>query len=93
MSQFLQRRSTRRPLAEAALSSEIVERHYQHRGIRRITEAFERDHDRKVALVNQAVNAFRRHLPDASPVNLVTEKEADELMRTFDAVRATALAA
>jgi len=30
-----------------------------------------------VALVNQAVNAFKRHLPDASPVNLVTEKEAE----------------
>ncbi|HEX6157959.1 MAG TPA: hypothetical protein VFZ54_18185 [Burkholderiales bacterium] len=66
MSQFLQRRSTRRPLAVAAFNREIVERHYQHRGIRRITEAFERDHDRRVALVNQAVNAFKRHLPDAS---------------------------
>jgi type I restriction enzyme R subunit len=91
----------------------IVERYYQTRGIRRIAEAFERDHDRKallvmatgagktrtvialcdllmrcnwvkrvlfladrVALVNQAVNAFKRHLPDASPVNLVTEKDA-----------------
>ena len=31
----------------------------------------------RVALVNQAVNAFKRHLPDASPVNLVTEKEAE----------------
>ncbi len=31
----------------------------------------------RVALVNQAVNAFKRHLPDASPVNLVTEKEGD----------------
>ena len=30
----------------------------------------------RVALVNQAVNAFKRHLPDASPVNLVTEKNA-----------------
>jgi len=28
----------------------------------------------RVALVNQAVNAFKRHLPDSSPVNLVTEK-------------------
>ncbi len=110
----IQRRSTRRPLAEATINGEIVERHYQTRGIRRITEAFERDHDRKallvmatgagktrtvialcdllmrcnwvkrvlfladrVALVNQAVNVFKRHLPDASPVNLVTEKEAE----------------
>jgi type I restriction enzyme R subunit len=30
----------------------------------------------RVALVNQAVNAFKKHLPDASPVNLVTEKDA-----------------
>ena len=26
----------------------------------------------RVALVNQAVNAFKAHLPDAAPVNLVT---------------------
>jgi len=31
----------------------------------------------RVALVNQAVNAFKHHLPDASPVNLVTEKDAE----------------
>ena len=31
----------------------------------------------RVALVNQAVNAFKTHLPDASPVNLVTEKDAE----------------
>ena len=111
---LIQRRETRRMLAEAPISSEIVERHYQTRAIRRIAEAFERDHDRKallvmatgagktrtvialsdllmhcnwakrvlfladrVALVNQAVNAFKRHLPDASPVNLVTEKNAE----------------
>ena len=111
---LIQRRETRRALAEAPISSEIVERHYQTRAIRRIAEAFERDHDRKallvmatgagktrtvialsdllmrcnwakrvlfladrVALVNQAVNAFKRHLPDASPVNLVTEKNAE----------------
>ncbi len=111
---LIQRRTTRRPLAEATINAEIVERHYQTRAIRRIAEAFERDHDRKallvmatgagktrtvialcdllmrcnwakrvlfladrVALVNQAVNAFKRHLPDASPVNLVTEKDAE----------------
>lgn len=28
----------------------------------------------RVALVNQAVGAFKKHLPDAAPVNLVTEK-------------------
>ena len=30
----------------------------------------------RVALVNQSVNAFKKFLPDASPVNLVTEKSA-----------------
>lgn len=29
----------------------------------------------RVALVNQAVSAFKTHLPDSSPVNLVTEKQ------------------
>ncbi len=111
---LIQRRGSRKPLAAAEINAAIVERFYQTRGIRRITEAFERDHDRKallvmatgagktrtvialadllmrcnwakrilfladrVALVNQAVNAFKRHLPDASPVNLVTEKDAE----------------
>jgi type I restriction enzyme, R subunit len=111
---LIQRRETRRSLAEATINSAIVERHYQTRAIRRIAEAFEHDHDRKallvmatgagktrtvialcdlmmrcnwvkrvlfladrVALVNQAVNAFKRHLPDASPVNLVTEKDEE----------------
>ena len=110
----IQRRSTRKPLAAGEIDAAIVERYYQTRGIRRIAEAFERDHDRKalvvmatgagktrtvialadllmrcnwvkrvlfladrVALVNQAVNAFKHHLPDASPVNLVTEKDAE----------------
>lgn len=31
----------------------------------------------RVALVNQAVNAFKTHLPDAAPVNLVTDKHAE----------------
>lgn len=31
----------------------------------------------RVALVNQAVNAFKAHLPDASPVNLVTDKATE----------------
>lgn len=111
---LIQRRGSRKPLATAEINAAIVERFYQTRGIRRITEAFERDHDRKallvmatgagktrtvialadllmrcnwakrvlfladrVALVNQAVNAFKRHLPDASPVNLVTEKDGE----------------
>ncbi len=108
------RRTSRLPLAEAEINHDIVERYYQIRAIRRIAEAFEKDHDRKalvvmatgsgktrtvialadllmrcnwakrvlfladrVALVNQAVGAFKRHLPDAAPVNLVTEKMTD----------------
>ena len=48
----------------------------------------------RVALVNQAVGAFKIHLPDSSPVNLVTEKETDgrvyvstypSMMRLIDA--------
>lgn len=31
----------------------------------------------RVALVNQAINAFRQHLPDAAPVNLVTERHGE----------------
>ena len=110
----IQRRHTRKALAAAQVDESIVERHYQTRAIRRIAEAFERDHERKalvvmatgagktrtvialcdllmrcnwakrvlfladrVALVNQAVNAFKRHLPDAAPVNLVTEKHTE----------------
>lgn len=111
---LIQRRGTRKSIASADISSTIVERYYQTRAIRRIAEAFERDHDHKallvmatgagktrtvialcdllmccnwvkrvlfladrVALVNQAVNAFKAFLPDASPVNLVTEKDAE----------------
>jgi type I restriction enzyme, R subunit len=106
------RRETRKPLADAVIDDQIVERYYQTRAIRRIGESFERDNVRKalvvmatgagktrtvialsdllmrcnwakrvlfladrVALVRQAANAFKTHLPDASPVNLVTEKE------------------
>lgn len=110
----IQRRTTRKPLAAAAINDRIVERYYQTRAIRRIGEAFERDHDRKalvvmatgagktrtvialcdvlmrcnwakrvlfladrVALVKQAVGAFKTFLPDSSPVNLVTEKNVE----------------
>lgn len=111
---MIQRRTSRKPLADAPVNTKIVERFYQARAIRRICEAFEQDHDRKalvvmatgagktrtvialcdlllqcnwakrvlfladrVALVNQTVNAFKAHLPDASPVNLVTEKDGE----------------
>src|SRR5205814_2849714 len=111
---LIQRRTTRRKLAEAEISNTIVERYYQTRAIRRISEAFESDNSRKallvmatgagktrtvialcdllmrcnwakrvlfladrVALVNQALNAFKQHLPESSPVNLVAEKDKE----------------
>ncbi|HEX7634607.1 MAG TPA: DEAD/DEAH box helicase family protein, partial [Noviherbaspirillum sp.] len=111
---LIQRRASRKPLAKALINSEIVERYYQTRAVRRISEAFEKDNQRKalvvmatgagktrtvialvdllmrcnwakrvlfladrVALVNQAVSAFKKHLPDSSPVNLVTDKTTE----------------
>lgn len=111
---IVQRRTTRKSLATAAINEAIVERYYQTRAIRRIGEAFETDRQRKalvvmatgagktrtvialtdllmrcswakrvlfladrLALVRQAVNAFKTHLPDSSPVNLVTEKNTE----------------
>ncbi len=111
---LVQRRASRKPLAQAEISGAIVERYYQTRAIRRIGETFETDKQRKalvvmatgagktrtvialvdllmrcnwakrvlfladrVALVNQAANAFKKHLPDAAPVNLVTEKDTE----------------
>lgn len=108
------RRQMRVSLATATIDDQIVERYYQTRSIRKIGEAFEKDHERKalvvmatgagktrtvialcdllmrcnwvkrvlfladrVALVRQSVNAFKKFLPQSSPVNLVTEKETD----------------
>jgi len=110
----IQRRSSRKKLADAVINTEIAGRYYQTRAVRRIGESFEVDNQRKalvvmatgagktrtvialadvlmrcmwakrvlfladrVALVNQAVNAFKKHLPDSSPVNLVTEKHTE----------------
>ena len=109
----IRRRATLKPLAAADVDPAIVERFYQTRAIRRVTEAFEKDNLRRsllvmatgagktrtvialsdllmranwarrvlfladrVALVNQAVAAFKRFLPAASPVNLVTDRNA-----------------
>jgi type I restriction enzyme R subunit len=108
---MIQRRSTRKALAPEDIDGAIVERPYQHRAIRRVTEAFERDKQRKAllvmatgagktrtvialadllmranwakrilfladrkALVKQAVNAFKAHLPAAATVNLLEDK-------------------
>ncbi len=48
---LIQRRRTRKSLSAAEINPAIVERYYQTRAIRRIGEAFERDHDRKSLLV------------------------------------------
>src|SRR5262249_49734724 len=53
---LIQRRTTRKPLADAPINGVIVERYYQHRAIRHIAEAFERDRQRK-ALVVMATGA------------------------------------
>lgn len=111
---LIQRRTSRKSLAQAIINPEIIGRYYQTRAVRRIGETFEVSNQRKallvmatgggktrtvialadmlmrcnwakrvlfladrVALVNQAVNAFKKHLPDSSPVNLVTEKNTD----------------
>ena len=111
---LIQRRTTRRALADAAPNEAIVGRHYQTRAIRRIAEAFEAQRQRKAllvmatgagktrtaialvdllmrcnwakrvlfladrkALVKQAMDAFKTYLPEAAPVNLVTDKTAE----------------
>ena len=56
---LIQRRATRKKLAEAKINEAIVERYYQTRAIRRIGEAFENDRDRKV-LVVMATGAGKR---------------------------------
>ncbi|MFL6210430.1 MAG: DEAD/DEAH box helicase family protein [Pyrinomonadaceae bacterium] len=110
---LIQRRTTRKPLADADINKSIVERHYQWRAIQKIAENFSEKNQRKallvmatgagktrtvialcdllqranwvkrvlfladrIALVKQAANAFKAHLPDSNPVNLVTEREA-----------------
>ncbi|EHR63698.1 DEAD/DEAH box helicase family protein [Saccharomonospora cyanea] len=108
----IQRRTSRRPLAEATINRDIVDRDYQHCAIRRINERFEKENQRKAlvvmatgagktrttvalvdvllrcnwvkrvlfladrtALVKQATNVFKAHLPESAPVNLLEEKE------------------
>src|SRR2546425_1016282 len=56
LERLIQRRSTRTSLSTAEINEKIVERYYQNRAIRRIGEAFEKDHERK-ALVVMATGA------------------------------------
>jgi type I restriction enzyme R subunit len=111
---MIQRRETRKALAPQEINRNIVERFYQHRAIRRVAEAFERDKQRKAllvmatgagktrtvvaladflmranwvkrvlflvdrkALVKQAVNAFKTHLPGAPTVNLLEDQRQE----------------
>ena len=111
---MVQRRTIRKPLAPQSIDNAIVERPYQHRAIRRVCEAFERDRQRKAllvmatgagktrtvialcdllmranwvknvlfladrtALVKQAENAFKKHLPGSPTVNLCLDKEQE----------------
>lgn len=106
----IQRRQLQTALRDAKINSAIVERSYQQRAIRAMTEAFTQGKRAglltmatgtgktrtaialvdllrranwvkrvlfladRVALVNQAAGEFKKHLPDASPVNLVTDR-------------------
>jgi len=113
---LIQRRASRKKLAETRIKTEIAghKRPYQQRAIRAITKSFEELGLRKallvmatgsgktrtvialvdllmragwvkrvlfladrIALVNQATGAFKAHLPDCGPVNLVTERTSD----------------
>ena len=56
LERLIQRRGTRSSLGRGEINEKIVERFYQHRAIRRIGEAFEKDHERK-ALVVMATGA------------------------------------
>jgi len=108
LEKLIRRRTNRHSLAASSIDPQIVERYYQQRAIRAISESLERGR-RKVllvmatgsgktrtvialadllircnwvkrvlfladrnALVLQAERAFRRFLPDCSPVNLVS---------------------
>jgi type I restriction enzyme R subunit len=110
---LIQRRSSRIPLGSLPISDAIVERHYQQRAVRKVSDAFEQKERKallvmatgsgktrtvialsdlliranwakrilfladRVALVNQATNAFKTYLPDAAPVNLVTDRDSE----------------
>lgn len=110
---MIQRRQTRKALSDMTIDPAIVERHYQHRAIRAIDDAFTAKQRQallvmatgagktrtvialvkqlmeanwvkrvlfladRTALVAQAANAFKAHLPDATTVNLVTAKITD----------------
>lgn len=47
---LVQRRAVRKPLASIPINDEVASRGYQHQAIRAVTEAFERDHERRALL-------------------------------------------
>ncbi len=48
---LVQRRTSRKPLAQSDISKKLVDRYYQERAIRRVSESFEKDRERKALLV------------------------------------------
>ncbi|WP_341578588.1 DEAD/DEAH box helicase family protein [Microbacterium schleiferi] len=121
----VQRRTMLRPLETVAVDRGIVERSYQLRAIRAVSDAFEHKRRRallvmatgtgktrtvialvdvlqranwvkrvlfladRTALVNQAVGAFKTHLPDSAPVNLLTDRDSEG--RVFVSTYATVM--
>lgn len=113
LSLAIQRRASLKPLASIRIDADIVERPYQLRAIRAVSDALEQQRRRallvmatgtgktrtvialidvlqranwvkrvlfladRTALVNQAVGAFKTHLPSSAPVNLVTDRDSD----------------
>lgn len=108
------RRTSMKSLAGIPVPKAIVDRPYQEKAIRAVTERFEIENQRaallvmatgagktrtvialtdmlmranwvkrvlfladRKALVKQAVGAFKTHLPDSSPVNLLTDKNTE----------------
>lgn len=51
LERLIQRRTSRKPLGTAPINTEIIERPYQQRAVRRVGESFERDKLRKSLLV------------------------------------------
>lgn len=121
----VQRRTTLKPLDTIAVDRGIVERSYQLRAIRAVSDTFENKRRRallvmatgtgktrtvialvdvlqranwvkrvlfladRTALVNQAVGAFKAHLPDSAPVNLLTDRDSEG--RVFVSTYATVM--
>jgi type I restriction enzyme R subunit len=72
----IQRRASRTSLAATEINKKIVERYYQERAIRRIGEAFEKDHERKALCdLMKRCNWVKRVLFLADRVALVRQSK------------------